>query len=198
MLQIDDTLVSLDLIERCFVCDTARCRGMCCIEGDAGAPLAKGEFDILRSILPAVWDDLAPASQEVIRKQGFAYVDAEGDVVTSIVDGKDCIFTCRDADGICRCAIEKAFRERRTGFFKPLSCHLYPLRVTHRKTFTAVNYNRWKICSTAEIEGERTQTPLYRFLREPLIRKFGQAWYEQLDLCAQEYLKWKKQRKEQG
>ncbi|MDR1602720.1 MAG: DUF3109 family protein [Tannerella sp.] len=189
MLQIDHTLVSLDLIERCFVCDVAKCRGACCVEGDAGAPLEKDEFDILRSILPAVWDDLAPASQAVIRKQGVAYVDVEGDVVTSIVDGKDCVFTCRDADGICRCAIEKAFRERRIGFLKPLSCHLYPLRVTRYKTFTAVNYNRWKICRTAEIAGEHMQTPLYRFLREPLIRKFGQVWYEQLDLCAREYLK---------
>jgi hypothetical protein len=192
LLQIDDTLVSLDLIERFFACDPALCRGACCIEGDAGAPLEGDEFEILRKILPLVWDDLSPAAQEVVRRQSVAYVDIEGDIVTSIVGGRDCVFACRGADGVCRCAIEKAFHEGRITFLKPVSCHLYPVRVTRRKTFTAVNYDRWKICRTAEIAGERFRLPLYRFLREPLIRKFGAAWYDKLDLCAGEYLRWKK------
>jgi hypothetical protein len=188
VLQIDDTLVSLDLIERFFACDMAHCRGACCIEGDAGAPLEEEEFNLLNEILPAIWDDLAPAAQAVVRRQGIAYIDAEGDIVTSIVDGKDCIFTCSDAGGICRCAIEKAFRQERINFFKPLSCHLYPVRITRYNAFAAVNYHRWKICRAAEIAGERIGMPLYRFLREPLIRRFGQIWYEQLDFCAREYL----------
>ncbi|MDR1406732.1 MAG: DUF3109 family protein [Tannerella sp.] len=193
MLQIDDTLVSLDLMERTFACDLALCRGACCIEGDSGAPLEKAEFDTLQHLLPALWDDLSPAAQDVVRRSGIAFIDVEGDVVTTLVDGRDCIFACRDADGICRCTIEKACRQGRIPFLKPVSCHLYPVRVTRYKTFTAVNYNRWKICRAAETAGNRLHLPLYRFLREPLVRRFGAAWYEQLDFCAGEYLKQKQQ-----
>jgi len=187
MLQIEDTLVSLDLIERFFYCDLPNCKGNCCIEGEAGAPLEKDEFEILRQILPAVWNDLSPEACEVIRKQGVGYIDISGDIVTSIVNERDCVFTCYDPNGICRCAIEKAFREKRIDFIKPVSCHLYPVRVTHHHHFQAVNYHRWKICRSAEMLGEETQVRLYRFLREPLIRKFGEKWYELLELCAREY-----------
>lgn len=191
MIQIDDTLVSLDLIERFFICDLSHCKGECCVEGDAGAPLEKAEFHLLRKILPEVWDDLSVEAQKVIEKQGVGYVDEDGDIVTSIVRGKDCVFTYYDADGVCKCAIEKAYREKRIDFMKPVSCHLYPVRVARYKDFQAVNYHRWKVCSAAEILGKREKVPVYRFLREPLIRKFGQAWYDNLDCCAQEYLKQK-------
>ena len=192
MLQIDDTLVSLDLIERFFICDLSRCKGECCIEGDAGAPLEKAEFDLLRKILPEVWSDLSADAQKVIERQGVGYIDKDGDIVTSIVDGKNCVFTYYDTDGICRCAIEKAYREKRIDFMKPVSCHLYPVRVARYRDFRAVNYHRWKVCSAAEVLGRNERVPVYRFLREPLIRKFGQAWYDNLDLCAQEYLKQKR------
>jgi hypothetical protein len=165
------------------------CKGECCIEGEAGAPLEKGEFDTLRKILPALWDDLSPEAQEVIRQQGVGYIDRGGETVTSIVNGKDCVFTCYDSNGICKCAIEKAWWEKRIDFRKPVSCHLYPVRVTNYTNYRAVNYHRWKVCRSAEIVGEKEQIPLYRFLREPLIRKFGEKWYEALDLCAREYLK---------
>ncbi|MDR3193873.1 MAG: DUF3109 family protein [Tannerella sp.] len=188
MLQIDETLVSLELIERCFCCDLAHCKGACCIEGDAGAPLTRDEFDLLRNILPVLWDDLSPQAQAVIRRQGIGYIDRDGEIVTSIVDGEDCVFTCYDADGTCCCTIEKACREKRIDFLKPLSCHLYPVRVTQHRTFQAVNYHHWKICHSAELCGAQKGLPVYRFLREPLIRKFGQDWYEELDLCAREYL----------
>ena len=191
MIQIDDTLVSLDLIERFFICDLSHCKGECCVEGDAGAPLEKAEFHLLRKILPEVWDDLSVEAQKVIESQGVGYVDEDGDIVTSIVKGKDCVFTYYDADGVCKCAIEKAYREKRIDFMKPVSCHLYPVRVARYKDFQAVNYHRWKVCSAAEILGKREKVPIYRFLREPLIRKFGQAWYDNLDCCAQEYLKQK-------
>lgn len=186
MIQIDDTLVSLDLIERQFFCDLAKCKGECCIEGDAGAPIEKEEFDILRQILPEVWNNLSPEAQEVINRQGVAYIDADSDMVTSIVDGKDCVFTYYDADGTCKCAIEKAYREGRIGFMKPISCHLYPVRITQHKHFRAVNYHRWKICRVAEVLGKYKRMPVYRFLREPLIRCFGSEWYEALDACAKE------------
>jgi hypothetical protein len=189
LLQINDTLVSLDLIERCFLCDPASCKGMCCVEGDAGAPLERQEFHILRKILPLIRDDLSPQAQAVIDRQGVGYIDRQGEIVTSIVDGRDCVFTCYDSAGICRCAIEKACREGRIDFLKPVSCHLYPVRVTRHKTFLAVNYHHWRICRPAGILGEREQIPVYRFLREPLIRRFGQEWYDTLDFCAREYLK---------
>ena len=189
MLQIEDTLVSLDLIEYFFQCDMPNCKGECCIEGEAGAPLEKEEFNILRDILPIVWNDLALDAQKVIEKQGVGYIDVSGETVTSLVDGKDCVFTCYDSNNICRCAIEKAYREKRIDFIKPVSCHLYPIRITQYKSYRAVNYNRWKVCRSAEIQGEKAQIPIYRFLREALIRKFGQKWYDMLDLCAREYLK---------
>jgi len=191
LLQINDTLVSLDLIERFFICDLSYCKGECCVEGDAGAPLEKAEFHLLRKVLPEVWDDLSLDAQKVIEKQGVGYIDEDGDIVTSIIEGKNCVFTYYDADGVCKCAIEKAYREKRIDFMKPISCHLYPVRVARYKDFQAVNYHRWRVCSAAEILGKRERVPVYRFLREPLIRKFGQEWYDDLDRCAQEYLKQK-------
>jgi hypothetical protein len=161
------------------------------VEGDTGAPLERKEFDLLRAILPALWDDLSPEAQAVIRRQGVGYIDREGEIVTSIVDGRDCVFTCYDADGVCHCAIEKAYREKRINFHKPVSCHLYPVRVSRYRNYQAVNYHRWKICRIAELRGGQKRIPVYRFLRDALVRKFGQEWYDQLDLCAQEYLKQK-------
>jgi hypothetical protein len=187
MIRIEDTLISLDLIERFFHCDLTQCKGECCVEGEAGAPLEKEEFDTLHEILPAVWDDLSPEAQAVINKQGVGYIDRENDIVTSIVNGKNCVFTCYDADGICKCAIEKACYEGRTNFIKPVSCHLYPVRVTKYKDYKAVNYHRWKVCRAAEISGGQKRIPVYRFLREPLIRMFGEEWYDALDTCAKVY-----------
>ena len=191
MIQIDDTLVSLDLIERSFLCDLSHCKGQCCVEGDSGAPLEPGEEEELKRVLPEIWNDLLPEARTVIQSQGVAYTDSDGDRVTSIVGDKNCVFTCYDTDGVCKCAIEKAYREGRVSFYKPISCHLYPVRITQYKTFQAVNYHRWDVCKAAELLGKKEQVPVYQFLKEPLIRKFGQAWYDALDECAQE---WEKQR----
>jgi hypothetical protein len=190
MIQIDDTLISSDLIERFFHCDLAQCGGACCVEGESGAPLEREEYDTLQKLLPAVWDDLSSEAKTVINTRGIGRVDAGNDLVTSLVEGKHCVFTCRGTTaGGCACAIEKAHREGRTGFMKPVSCHLYPVRVKQYRYYRAVNYHRWKVCRAAEILGERKGVPLYRFLREPLIRKFGESWYEALDTCAREYFK---------
>ena len=189
MFQIEDTLISLDLIERFFYCDLAQCKGVCCIEGEAGAPLAKEEYGILHKILPDLWHDLLPEAKAVIINKGVGYIDIENDLVTSIVNGKNCVFTCYDGDGICKCAIEKAFLEGRINFRKPISCYLYPVRVKQYKYYRAVNYCREKICRTAEIPGEQKQLRLYQFLREPLICKFGIAWYNTLNTCAKAYCK---------
>ncbi|MDR1918679.1 MAG: DUF3109 family protein [Tannerellaceae bacterium] len=189
MLQIGNTLVSLDILEQRFVCDLAACKGACCIEGDSGAPLEESELADLHKVLPIVWDELLPEAQALIKKQGVAYIDRGGETVTSIVNGRNCVFTYYDSSGVCKCAIEKACREGRTDFYKPVSCHLYPIRVKDYEAYQAVNYNRWRICRCAEALGEKTQIPLYRFLKEPLIRKFGQDWYEELELCAREWVK---------
>lgn len=193
MIQIDETLVSLDVIECQFICDLSHCKGACCIEGDSGAPLEKNEVAQLEKALPIVWDDLSPAAQEVINKQGVAFTDCEGDLVTSIVNGKDCVFTCYDTDGSCKCAIEKGYRAGKLSFYKPVSCHLYPIRVSKYPSFSAVNYHRWEICKAAEILGKKEKLPVYKFLKEPLIRKFGDKWYKTLEEVAEEWIKQKEE-----
>ena len=181
MIEIGNTLVSLDLAERYFCCDLDQCLGQCCIEADAGAPITRAEHDELEKVLPIVENDLTPQARRVIGEQGVSYIDEEGDLVTSIVDGRDCVFTCRAPGGKCLCAIDRAFRNGLTGSFrKPISCYLYPLRITEYPAFTAVNYHRWKICRSAEANGRRLGIRLYQFMKEPLIARFGQKWYDEL------------------
>ncbi len=189
MLQIQDTLVSLDLIERFFCCDLDACKGQCCLEGDAGAPLEEGEADRIRQILPEIWDDLLPAAQREIEENGVSYTDIEGDEVTALVEGRNCAFATLDENGMWLCAIEKAFRQGRIDFYKPISCHLYPVRIKKYDSFTAVNYHRWKICKAAEVLGRAKGLRAYRFLEAPLRRRFGDAWYDELAATCEEYLK---------
>lgn len=186
MVQIDDIIVSFDIFKEKFCCNIDACKGECCIEGDAGAPLEDEEVGLLEKVLPVIWDDLSPEAKAVINRQGVCYRDEEGDLVTSIVNGKDCVFTCYDDKGYCLCAIEKAFREGRTDFYKPVSCHLYPIRVDNYPSFKALNYHRWNVCKAATLLGQKENIPVYKFLKEPLIRKFGQAWYEELEIAAKE------------
>jgi hypothetical protein len=184
MLQIQDTLISLDLFDQMFCCNLAQCNGICCVEGESGAPLELEEIDNLEKALPYIWNDLSKNAKELIKIQGVAYVDSEGEMVTSIVNGKDCVFTYYDKDGMCLCAIEKAWRSGKISFIKPISCHLYPIRTKKISNFIAVNYQEWSICSSAKRCGEKLKLPVYRFLKEPLIRKFGQEWYNELCIAA--------------
>ncbi|MCC8187781.1 MAG: DUF3109 family protein [Bacteroides sp.] len=186
MIQIDNVVISLDVFREKFLCDLGACAGECCVEGDAGAPLEEEEVGRIEEVLPLIWDDLSPAARAVIHKQGVSYRDSDGDRVTSIVNGKDCVFTCYDEKGCCYCAIEKAFREGKTGFYKPVSCHLYPIRVSPMGLYQAVNYHRWSVCKAAVLLGQKENVPVYRFLKEPLIRKFGDAWYRELEEAARE------------
>lgn len=192
MIQIDDAIVALDVIEENFLCDLSACKGECCVEGESGAPLENEEVEIIEKILPLIWDDLSPKAQQVINAQGVAYQDRDGDMVTSIVNGKDCVFTYYDEKGICKCAIEKAYKEGKTNFYKPISCHLYPIRLEKFREFTAVNYHRWRICKAAVLLGNKEGLRIYQFLKEPLIRKFGDAWYNELCIAADEYKEMKK------
>ncbi len=186
MLQIQNVVVSFDVLKEKFLCDLGACHGACCVEGDAGAPLEPEEVEKIEELLPIIWDDLAAEAREVIDKQGVAYTDCEGDLVTSIVNGKDCVFTCYDDKGCCFCAIEKAYREGKTRFLKPVSCHLYPIRVKDFGTFKGVNYNRWDVCKAAVLLGQKENLPVYKFLKEPLIRKFGAGWYAELETAVDE------------
>lgn len=188
MLEIGNTLVSLDLAERFFCCDLDACHGECCIEGDAGAPITRDEYDRIKQLLPEIWGEMLPAAKEVVKRDGVGYVDEEGDLVTSIVDGRNCAFTCYAPGGLCQCAIEKAYREGRIDFRKPMSCYLYPVRVTRYRDFTAVNYHRWKICRSAETLGRKLGIRLYQFLKEPLTKRFGQEWYDELCMACESYL----------
>lgn len=190
MLEIGkDTIVSLDLVERYFHCNLDDCLGECCIEGDAGAPLTQEESDALTQMLPEILPYLTPKAREVVEREGMSYVDADGDLVTQLVDGANCVFTTFAGNGVCLCALEKARREGRTEFFKPISCALYPARIKEYDGFTAVNYHRWKICKGAEVMGRVKGVRAYEFLREPLVRRFGREWYDELCLTAREYLR---------
>lgn len=191
MVQVGDVIVSFDVFREKFLCDLDACKGVCCIEGDAGAPVELEEVEKLEEVLPVIWDELSPKARTVIDKQGVVYTDQEGDLVTSIVNGKDCVFTCYDERGYCYCAIEKAFREGRCNFYKPISCHLYPIRIGNCGPYKALNYNRWNICKAAVALGEKKGMAVYQFLKEPLIRRFGEDWYTELELVAEELAKQK-------
>ena len=181
--------MTLDLVERFFCCDLEACKGQCCLDGDAGAPLEEGEADEIRRILPEIWTDLLPAAKAEIEANGVSYIDEEGDEVTSLVEGCNCVFATIDADGKWLCAIEKAYREGRVDFYKPVSCHLYPVRLKKYDSFTAVNYHRWKICKGAEILGRSKGIRVYQFLEGPLRRRFGDEWYDELRTTCEEYLR---------
>lgn len=187
MLQIEDTIVSLDIIEENFLCDIPVCKGFCCVEGDSGAPVEESEIPELEKALPNVWQYLSPEAKKIIEKQGVVYLDEDEEYVTSIVNGKDCVFTCYDDSGNCLCALEKAYLNKEIDFYKPISCHLYPIRVAKYNNFRAVNYHRWSVCQAACILGKKENLKIYQFLKEPLIRKFGEAWYIQLENIAKEW-----------
>lgn len=223
IIEIRDILVSTDIITEEFCCDLAKCKGQCCIEGDAGAPVDLDEIMQLEECLDTVWNDLSASAQAVIDKQGVAYTDQEGDLVTSIVNGKDCVFCCYDdleIDGekinnCCLCAIERAERQGRLNAslakgssmpgntevsamgsdsndvvkrsFKPISCSLYPIRVKQfNNGIYGLNYHRWDVCKDAVRKGRELHLPVYKFLKDPLIRRFGKEWYDELCNVAEE------------
>lgn len=180
MIVIDDTIVSLDLIEQSFVCNLKSCKGECCVEGDAGAPIEKDEVNELLKCIDVVKEYMRPEGIESLEINGLYTIDDDGDLVTPLIEGKECAFVIYE-DGISKCAIEKAFYEKETNFLKPISCHLYPVRLAKYNDYTAVNYHEWHICKSAVKLGKKQGVPVYQFLKEPLIRQFGEAWFEELE-----------------
>lgn len=186
ILEISNILVSSDIITEQFCCDLDKCHGICCVEGDAGAPVTLDEIAGIEDSLDTVWSDMSASAQAVVDKQGVAYTDREGDLVTSIVGGKDCVFTCYE-NGCCLCALERAYRQGKTSFIKPISCALYPIREKKiNNDIIALNYNRWDVCRDAVKKGRELGLPVYRFLEGPLVRRFGKEWYDELCVVAEE------------
>ena len=194
MFLIQNTLVSLDVLEKEFCCDLDKCRGCCCVEGDAGAPVSDEEVAQIEALLPELLPLMTQEARDVVSKQGISYLDPSGEQVLSIVNDKDCIFARTDHKGWTYCLIEKLHKSQTTNvkcqMTKPLSCHLYPIRLTKVGDLTGVEYHRWDICHCARQLGKKLHLPLYQVLREPLIRRFGEAWFAELELTAKE---WKKQ-----
>lgn len=185
IIQVGEVLVSLDCLTEKFCCDLDVCKGECCVEGDAGAPVTLDEIGGIEDSLDTIWENLSASAQAVIDKQGVAYIDEQGDLVTSIVNKKDCVFTCYDK-GCCFCALEKAYRAGKTQFCKPISCYLYPIREKKIGDLTGLNYNKWDICQCARNKGKELDLPVYKFLKDPLTIRFGEEWYKELEKIAEQ------------
>ena len=192
MIAIGQTLVSEDILEKKFVCDLNACKGACCVAGDSGAPLEKEEMDIMKKIWPKVKPYVPADGVEAIERQGTSVVDSDGDDTTPLMDGKHCAFTFFEKYGTAKSSIEKAYLEGKIKFKKPISCHLYPIRVTKTKSGDALNYDRWDLCKPACKCGEKLDVPVYRFLKAPLERKYGKQWFAELQLAADHYEKSRK------
>jgi hypothetical protein len=177
---IQKIIVSDDIMKECFCCNIKECGGMCCIEGDVGAPLQPEEISDL--------EDHYPIFKKYMRKEGIAKVDEsgtfdydmEGSFVTPLLQDESCAFALFEENN-AKCAIEKAFLEGEIDFQKPISCHLYPIRIKILPDYEALNYHRWGVCHSARENGENLKLPLYQFLKEPLIRKYGELWYSELE-----------------
>jgi hypothetical protein len=181
MIKVGEVLVSDEIKEVEFVCHLEMCKGACCVEGDLGAPLDEEELPIMNEILEQVKPYLTKEGLKAIEKQGTYILDEDGDYSTPTIGGKECAYSHYDSKGILKCGIEQAYLNGKVGFKKPISCHLYPLRITkNKKGFEAVNYHKWSICSAACSYGKSLQVPLYKFLKEPLVRKYGAPWYSEL------------------
>lgn len=181
MIQVGNAVLSEDIKENFFVCDLAKCKGACCEEGDAGAPLEKEEAIILEEIYPKIKEYLSEEGRQTIETKGTWVVDWDGEKVTPTIGNNGaCAYALKDERGMLKCGIEQAHLDGKVEFKKPISCHLYPIRVTRYDDFDALNYDRWDICDAACVLGSRLGVPIYKFVKDALIRKYGESWYEEL------------------
>ena len=183
MLEIGKTLVSLDVIQKKFCCDLSACMGSCCIHGDSGAPLRPEEEGILKKAYPVIRDFMREEGRQAVIEQGLSVVDTDGDIVTPLINKKECAFVVFE-NGIALCAIELAYKAGLTDWLKPLSCHLYPVRIKSYKRYDAVNFDVWDICAPAIDKGKEIGLPVYVFIKDALIRAYGEDWFNQLDYAA--------------
>ena len=183
---IDKTYISDDIVDEFFVCDLEKCKGACCVEGDLGAPLEDHELSILEAVMDKVRPYLTPEGIDAIEKQGAFVRDFEGDFSTPTIGGKECAYAFYDERGILKCGIEAAYRDGKIDFQKPISCHIYPIRISKLNDEEALNYSQWHICSPACKLGAMLSQPIYKFLKEALIRKYGEDWYAELERQVEE------------
>ena len=186
MIQIKDQIVSLDIIEKEFCCDLSKCKGICCVEGDAGAPLTDEEVVAYQKNIDTILPYLSEKNQSVLKEKGVFYLDEEGEKVTMLVDNAECAFV-EHKDGGLFCGIEHAFHDGKISVQKPISCHLYPIRCHQYRDFEALNFHSWNVCSDAVCKGRNEQIKVYQFLKEPLIRKYGKEWYDELCEVAKQW-----------
>ncbi|MCB0762174.1 MAG: DUF3109 family protein [Flavobacteriales bacterium] len=195
MISIGDTLISTELFEKRFVCDLKACKGQCCIDGESGAPLDQDELEKLDEVYDEVKPFMRPEGIAAIEESGLYEIDADGDFVTPLVNGGECAYVVFDADGTAKCAIERAWLEGKTQWQKPISCHLYPIRINKLTEFEALNYHRWPICDPACKLGASLDVEVFRFLKQPLIRKYGSDWYAELEQAYILYQDYKKDKR---
>ncbi|QZT35582.1 DUF3109 family protein [Halosquirtibacter xylanolyticus] len=184
MIEVDNTIVSFDVFHKRFLCDLLKCKGECCVSGDSGAPLTEEEAVVIEKIYPLIEPELCNTNKREVEIQGYSIVDSDGDLVTPIVGDGECVYTYLDQDGSTKCAIEKLWLENKIDFRKPISCHLFPIRITEYKEFDAINYQELDICSCAVKLGKEKNVAVWQLLKEPLVRKYGEAWYEELSEAA--------------
>jgi len=187
MIQIDDKIISDNIIDRKFVCDLSKCKGACCIHGDSGAPFEESEILILEQVYNEIVPYMRAEGIKAVEEQGKYVVDVEYDKVTPLVNGGECAYVVFDADGIALCAIEKAFLDKKISFRKPISCYLYPIRTKVYHQYEAINYDVWDICKPAIKNGELLNVSVYKFLKEPIIQKYGEEWFEKLKYFDENY-----------
>jgi hypothetical protein len=184
----EHTLISPDIFEMEFACNLNKCKGACCVEGEFGAPLAEMELEVIDSQLENIRPYMTHKAKALLDKEGFYEKDIDGDLVTKCLSGRDCIFAINE-EGVYKCSIDKAWQDGKSNFRKPISCHLYPIRISQVGEYTALNYDRWDICSPACEMGKSLGMPVYKYLKDALIRNFGEKWYSELEIIAEEYLR---------
>ncbi len=185
MIVIQDTILSKELFDKKFTCHLEKCKGACCVEGDRGAPLTADELKTIEQLLPKIKPFMTPEYAEDVEKKGFYEIDElDNEPVTTCQTTGECNFVVYNEDGVTQCAIELAYNAGEIDFKKPISCHLYPIRLQKYKEFTAINYSQWDICNAACGLGEELNVPVYKFTKEALIRKFGQHWYDEVEATA--------------
>ena len=184
LVEIENKIVSTQIFERQFVCDLTACKGACCIEGDNGAPVTAEEVKIIETYLPQILPFMRPEGIAAVEAQGVAYLDHNLEPATTLVNDAECAFVFFDDAGIAKCAIEKAQREGHIDFLKPISCHLYPIRTKQFSEYTALNYEKWDICEPACACGEKLDVPVFKFLKEPLVRAYGAEFFKELEKVA--------------
>ncbi len=187
MIQIEDTILSDDITEKKFLCNLEKCKGACCVEGDSGAPLEKKEREFLDKYYPEIKKYMRPEGVEAVDNNGKYYIDKEHEYVTTLIEGQECAYTIFTKEGIAQCSIEKAFLDKKIPFQKPISCYLYPIRVKEYEQLTAINYDEWEICESACEYGKENNMHVYKFLKKPLIQKFGKEWYKKLEYFVKNY-----------